>query len=758
MAKRKSSAVKLDGIIAEAYKRFQFAVEQESDNHKRAEEAIKFRDLEQWPDKVKKAREEDPEGPRPCLVLDKINQYINQIKNDQRQNRPSIKVRPVDDKADPKVAKVLQGLIRNIEDVSRAGVSYDTAHEQAVDGGFGYWRILADYVDDTSFDQEPRIVRIRNRFSVLLDPNHQQPDGSDSKWGFVFEKLSHDEFEAQYPGKKKVSYEEYSGVAEGWVEEDSLIVAEYFKVVETREEIAELADGSVVQLAEVPKGQKPVKTRKAKRCKVEWRKLTAAEELDFRELPGRYIPIVQVIGNEIDFKGKRRLSGAIRGAMDAQRMYNYSGSAFVERVALEPRVPWIAAEGQLEGRETEWKTANRRNISVLQYKPVVDDGSGTLFPPPQRQPMPGIPAGWQQLMANSEHDVQTALGMYGSNLGADTDATSGKQELALQRRGDTATFHYQDNLSLAIQHTGRILLEWIPTYYDTAKIVRILGEDGKEDYVRIDPELEAAIKTIKGEDGNVDYYNLSWGRYDVTPVVGPSHVTKRLEAQDFASQMAQAAKDPITSQIMTYLAIKNSDWAGAEEATRMIKATLPPQIQESEEPTDLPPEVSQAIQMAQAQIQQKEQQIMMAAEELDKMKQASQGDIQKAAQLKAEIEKQAQALQSEKQILQLTKQLAEAQLVAKSVEQKAAIDDAITTVRDLISKHEAQISALLQSSKEGEQEGQKQAQSEAVMGQVMQSHQELMQGIGAVLQAMTAPKTKRVVGPNGVYEMTEQLA
>lgn len=751
MAKRKES--KLGGIIDEAYKRFRFALDSEAGNHKRAEEAILFRDLEQWPEAIRKARENDPEGPRPCLVLDKTNQYINQVKNDQRQNRPSIKVRPVDDKADPKVASVIQGLIRNIEDVSRAGVAYDTGHEHATDGGFGFWRILTDYVDDKSFDQEPRIVRIRNRFSVLLDPNHQQPDGSDAKWGFVFESLSHDEFEAQYPGKKVVSFDDYGSVAEGWVGEDYVIVAEYFKVVETSTEIAELEDGSVVPMEEIG-DQKPKRTRKAKKCRVEWRKLTAAEELDKRDLPGQYIPIIQVVGNEIDYKGKRRLSGMIRGAMDAQRMFNYSASSFVEVVALQPRAPWIAAEGQLEGRESDWKSANRRNISALQYKPVVDE-SGHVLPAPQRQAMPGIPAGWQQAMINQEHDIQAAMGMYSSNLGQETTATSGKQELALQRRGDTATFHYQDNQSLAIQHTGRILLEYIPVYYDTAKIIRIIGEDGKEDYVRIDPELEQAIKTIQGPEGKVDYYNLSLGRYDVTVITGPSHGTKRLEAQDFATQMSAAAKDPITAQIMTYLAVKNSDWAGADEATRMIKAMLPPQLQQ-EEDADLPPEVTQAIQAAQQQIQTREQAIMMASQELEKVKQASQGDIQKATQIKADIEKQAQALQSEKQMLNMAKQLAEAQLSAKSIEQEA-----IVTVRELLSKHEQQVSSLLQAQAQsnGEEEQAEQAQQGAVMAQVAQSHQELLQVISAVLVAMTAPKRKTVVGPSGqMYEMTEQMA
>lgn len=734
MAKNKSGIKKLDDIVDEAYKRFRLALEAESDNHKRAEEAIKFRDLDQWPQKVRDARENDPEGARPCLVVDKINQYLNQVKNDQRQNRPQIKVKPVDDKGDPEVAKVYDGIIRHIQDCSRASIAYDTAHEHATDGGFGYWRIVTEYIDEDTFDQEPRIERIRNRFSVLLDPAHQQPDGSDAKWGFVFESLTHDEFKAQYPGKKECSFEEYGNMADGWVGDDYLIVAEYFKIIEAHET---LTIGN--------------RSRKVPKRSVKWYKLTAAEVLDERDWPGKWVPIVEVIGNEIDIKGKRKLSGLVRGAMDAMRMYNYASSAFVEMVALAPRAPWVAAEGQIEGREADWKSANRRNISVLQYKPVMENDQ--LVSPPMRMPMPGIPTGWQQAMANFEHDVQASMGMYASNLGEQTQATSGRQEMALQKRGDTATFHYTDNLSYSIQHTGRILIDLIPKLYDTERVVRILGEDDSDDFVRLNPEQEQAVKPIVGADGRkVEYFNLSIGKYDVTPTVGPAYTTRRQEAADLMVQMVTAK--PELLQVIGDIMFRNMDVPGGDEIAERMKKMLPPQLQEQPDMDSLPPDVREAILQAQSAIEQEKQMMAQAAQKIQQMQEQAQQEGMQAKDAKSALQLEAEKLKNAQDRLNAAEQVLDARMAATEAEQGAAIKEAVTSIKDMLRQHEAQVMSLMQTN----QEGQEQAQNQEVASLVMQSHQQMMEAVMQIVGALTAPKVRTVVGPSGQqYQMTEQV-
>lgn len=739
MARKKEA--KLDGVIAEAVRRLKIAQEASEDNRNRAKEAIRFRDLEQWPAELKNARETDPDGPRPCLTLDKINQYVNQVKNDERQNRPSIKVRPVDDAGDVKVAEIYQGIIRDIEDCSSADAAYDTGFEHAADGGFGYWRIVSEYTDPMSFDQSPRIKRISNRFSVELDPYFTEADGSDRKWGFVLEGIPKDEFEARYPDAKKVSFEDYANLAPEWCGEQ-ILVAEYFRLEEEDIEIALLPDGSVVESTEIPDGVKPTDTRKTTRTICKWSKLTCAEELESGEFPSRYIPIVEVVGNELDYEGKRRLSGMIRGAMDSMRMFNYSASAYVEMVALAPKAPWTAAEGQLENREEEWKSANRRNVSVLQYKPVLE--GGFLVPPPQRQPMQGIPAGWQQALQNFEHDIQASMGMYAADIGEQGNEKSGRAILARQKAGDTATFHYVDNLSRAIRFTGRILIDIIQRTFDTARLTRILKEDGETDQVRLDPDQEEAIKTIAGVDGKqVNYYNLQKGKYDVTVSAGPSYTTKRQEGAEWMLQLIQA--NPELMQVIGDLVFKIVDMPYADKVAERLKKLLPPNLQDAPEDSNLPPEVAQALQQAKTQLDQREQMLQQKEQGLAQVGDAASQDMQQAKDAKAALEKEAIQLAADKQVLLATEKAMTANFKLEQMQAEKQL-------QDMLDKHTDEME---QDKKTFDETQGASAQENALSQQLIENQQQFMEAIQAVLSAVAAPRVRksRIQAPNGgVYE------
>lgn len=606
-----------------ARERLKRCIEADQSNRDHAKEALRFRNLEQWPDKIRNDRENDPDGSRPCLVVDKTNQYINQVKNDQRQNRPAIKVRPVDDKGDPEIAEIYQGIVRHIEDTSKADLAYDTAFEQALDGGFGYFRILTDYTDEMSFEQDILIKRIRNRFAVYLDPDHQEPDGSDAKFGFILDKMKRDEFKAQYPGVDIVDFKDVGDDVKEWVTEDDVLVAEYFFIKPKTVTIALLADGSVVNEDEAD-GREVVKTRETTINEVVWQKICGnPKPLEERVWLGKWIPIVEVIGNELDIEGKRITSGMLKSGMDSQRIYNFAASSFVENVALAPKAPYVAAAGQIENYEDEWKSANRRNLAVLKYSPVEENGN--LLPQPQRQPMPGISAGWLQVMQNSEQGIQGAFGMYQASIGAPSNEKSGKAILARQREGDTATFHYIDNLSRSIRHAGRIIVDLIPKIYDTQRVARILGEDGTPDHAKLNPEQKVPVQEIRTGNGIEKIYNLGIGKYDVTVSVGPSYTTKRQEAAEAMVQVLQG--NPELMQIIGDLAFKNMDWPGADEIAERLKKMLPPQLQEQDEngePNGQPnaeamamiEQLKAALQEAQVAAEGKQQELALKAEEV----------------------------------------------------------------------------------------------------------------------------------------------
>lgn len=570
-----------------------------------ANEDIKFSAGDQWDLAIKTSRQSDA---RPCLTINRLPQVIQQVTNDQRQNRPSIKVHPVDDIADPETAKIQQGLIRHIEYNSSADAAYDTAFESASRGGFGFYRLIAQHCDPMSFDQDILIKRIPNQFSVFFDPHSVEPDGSDANEGGITEDLSKDEYKRLYPESQLSRMGEWEVVGNqypDWMMGGLARVAEYFYKEYRTDTLVQLITGEIALESELPPGIPPaaIKTRRPTMIPtICWIKMNAVEILEKTTLPGsgRWIPIIPVFGNDLIVDGKRVLEGLIRHAKDPQRMLNYWKSAETEAIALAPKAPFIAAEGQIEGYEDIWKSANRANHSYLPYKPI--SLGGVAVPMPQRQSFePAVQAITQAAMYAAD-DVKATTGIYDASLGAKSNETSG---IAIQRRNNqsqTSNFHFIDNLTRSIKHGGRIIIDWMPDVYDSARTARIIGEDGTQQIVKLN-------QPHQDENGKDRLYDLRSGKYDVTVDVGPSFASKRQEAA--ASMMDFSKSVPQLAQGAADLIAKNMDWPGAPEIAERLKKMLPPGL------ADDPASKSQAIPpQVQAQMQQQAQLIKQLTDEL----------------------------------------------------------------------------------------------------------------------------------------------
>jgi hypothetical protein len=767
------------GFLETVRERYKVCLEADKSNRDRAREALAFRNLEQWDPKLKRDRENDTEGARPCLVVDKLNQHVQQVVNDQRQNRPQIKVRPVDDKGDPEVAKILDGIIRHIHDASHADIAYDTGFEHAVDGGFGYWRILTEYCDPMSFEQDLRIKRIRNRFSVYLDPERQEPDGSDAKYGFILYKLSKDKFKAEYGDVAKEALEDFDFQGKEfaeWYGDDWVLIAEYYWIDKKKTQIVMLADaeGTVMTKEEYESLQPPpgaVKPaiqaeRETEIPQVRWRTVTGTKVLKTTEWPGYCIPIVEVVGNELDIEGKVHRSGMLHAAMDAQRVDNYATSAFIEQVALAPRAPWVAEETQIEGHENEWRTANRRNISVLKYKARTVDGA--IIPAPTRLPPPGIPLGWQAVLMQAEHNIQAAMGRYDASLGEESNEKSGKAIIARQRKGDIGAFHFQDNQTRSLRHTGRILLEVLPKFYDTRRVARIIGEDGTPDSVTVDPDLAddqgnpIAYRETKNEAGKVieRIYNLGFGKYDVTVVAGPGYATRRLEAAEAMLEISRGNNDFLMN--MGDIVFKSQDWPGADQIAERFKKMLPPGMAEKDEDQEEPViqtpggpmPISQASELMASMAQQLEQagEHVKAAGDVGKMQQAVKDEAGRVDAGKAALQAQAAAIEAAKRELALQEQLASERLKNERLEAEAALQAkaaAETAPQETSAPKASQSSQpvnVIDSSVAGPLE--QVAQAMAMVAQAMQGQNERLEKVMAA--SMMPRKSRLVMDANGM--------
>ena len=544
---------------------------------------------------------------RPTLTINKLPQHVRQVTNDQRQNRPSGKVIPADDNADPEVAEIYNGMVRHIEYISDADVAYDTACENQVSYGEGYIRILTEYCDDDTFDQDIKIARIRNSFSVYMDPTIQDPCGADAKWCFVTEDLQRAEYERMFPNASPISSLQSQSVGDQsisvWINQDTVRIAEYY-YIEYEKATLHLYPGNVTAFEGSPEakqmkqmGIKPVRTRQVDAKRVKWCKTNGYEMLEENDWAGKFIPVVRVVGNEFEVDGKIYISGLVRNAKDAQRMYNYWTSQEAEMLALAPKAPFIGYGGQFEGYEMQWKTANTQNWPYLEVNPDVTDGAGAVLPLPQRAAPPLPQTGLIQAKMGASDDIKSTTGQYDTSLGATSNERSGKAIMARERQSDTGTYHYVDNLARAVRHVTRQLVDLIPKIYDTQRVARVIGLDGETEMAKLDPTQQEPVREIRDQNDIVidKIYNPSVGKYDVVVTTGPSYMTKRQEALDAMGMILQS--NPQLWQVAGDLFIKNMDWPGAQEMAERFAKIIDPKIMAN---SDESPEMQQAKQQLEA--------------------------------------------------------------------------------------------------------------------------------------------------------------
>jgi len=583
-----------DSRIQEAIEFLKFANDADTMNRQEALDDLKFGGGDQWPVELQNSRNLES---RPVITVNKVDNYCRQVSNQQRQQRPRIKVHATNTHEDMVDAQTISGIIRHIEVNSNADHAYDNAFEYAVRMGWGYMRVRTDYISEDSFDQEIYIDAIDNPFTVYFDPNSVLPDGSDADRCLITTMMRKDEFRKLYPdaedGGTSFTQRGTGDSQSEWITKEDIRLAEYYYTVKEKAKLYLLSDGTATfaddkdfftRLAAY--GIEVVDTRESYKKTIKYCKLTAVEVLEERDWAGKYIPIVPVYGRHIVIGDKRKKFGMIRYAKDPQRMYNFWQTSITEGVALAPKAKWLLAEGQDEGHENDWTNANIKSFPLLRYKQT--DIDGRPAPPPTRlQPEPPQ-AGIMAAAMGVDDDIKAIMGVFDpAQLGQGN--ISGKALNGQQQQVDLTNFDYYDNLTRSIAHIGKICLDLIPKIYDTERVMRIIGDDGK-------PEL----LTINQRDSVGRVLNdISVGQYDVVMETGPGYNSKRQEAVDNMLPLLSAA--PELMQVAGDLVFRNMDWPGADIIADRLAASNP--MAQIDDKSKVPPQVQMQLAMSQKQIQ-----------------------------------------------------------------------------------------------------------------------------------------------------------
>ena len=545
-------------ILREAQDRLRKAMDEDDENRRLAKDDLEFVavDGKQWPEQIKAERE--AEG-RPCITMNKMPAFIDQVVGDQRMNRPSIRVVPVDSQADVKVAKILSGWIKHVQQISKSDVAIDHGFEHAVACGYGAWRVTTRYSSNSAFEQEAYIEVIENALAVFWG-KHTEYDCSDAMYCFIVSDMDRDEFKDKYKVEPMSFNSAGDQFIEGWATKNTVRVAEYFVKVPVSKTIYLLQDGRVV---EKPSPEDVVaRTRKAQSFKIMWYLLTGDKVLESKEWLGKkYIPVVPVWGKEFNVAGKRRIRGLIRNAKDAQRMYNYWCSVDTETIALQPKIPYILTPKQIAGHEDQWKEAHRKNYPYLLAN-ADKDAPGW----PHREAPPQASSAFVEKLRETDQEIRDTIGLQKASLGMQSNERSGAAIRERKKEGDVGTFAFIDNLSRSLEHTGRILVDIAPALLDTERVVRLGLDDG---------DFEFATVNIMAPDGSI-LNDLSMGTYDVVVTVGPSFTTQRTEARQSMQEFIQYYPD--AAPVIGDLYAKSMDWPEAEQVARRLAFLLPPEI------------------------------------------------------------------------------------------------------------------------------------------------------------------------------------
>jgi hypothetical protein len=583
-----------DPRIQEAVEFLKFANDADTMNRQEALEDLKFGGGDQWPVELQNSRNLES---RPVITVNKVDNYCRQVSNQQRQQRPRIKVHATNTHEDMVDAQTIGGIIRHIEVNSNADHAYDNAFEYAVRMGWGYMRVKTNYVSEDSFDQEIYIDPVDNPFTVYFDPNSVAPDGSDADRCLITTMMRKDEFRKMYPdaddGGTSFTQRGTGDSQSEWITKEDIRLAEYYYTVKEKATLYLLSDGTSTFADDKDFfkrldafGITVVDKRDSYKKTIKYVKLTAVEIIEERDWAGKYIPIVPVYGRHIVIGDKRKKFGMIRYAKDPQRMYNFWQTSITESVALAPKAKWLIAEGQDENHESDWANANIKSFPLLRYKQT--DIDGRPAPAPTRlQPEPP-PTGVMAAAVGVDNDIKAIMGMFDpAQLGQGN--ISGKALNGQQQQVDLTNFDYYDNLTRSISHIGKICLDLIPKIYDTERVMRIIGDDGK-------PEL----LTINQRDSVGRVLNdISVGQYDVVMETGPGYNSKRQEAVDNMLPLLSAA--PELMKVAGDLVFRNMDWPGADIIADRLAASNP--MAQIDDKSKVPPQVQMQLAMSQKQIQ-----------------------------------------------------------------------------------------------------------------------------------------------------------
>ncbi len=529
----------------------------EADNKTRYRDDYAFIiDGEQWSEA---AIEQRNRRKRPLITNNILKPILRSEMNQARKAKPSIRVKPSDNKSDINLAVVFEDMIRHIEYASTAELAYDVAAESALAGGFGYLRASVDYIEPDSFDLDIIIEPVIEPLNVYVPSKQLSLDGS--QWNDVF--IVFTEHKSKYPDANPFN----ADIANK--DDDAIVLCEWIHRSEVETQMVKLSDSTVLSVEDYESdkgyydalGISVIAERAITQFKVESHILDGTSIIKTRLVPGQLMPIVPVYGEVYILDGKIVTKGLLSDAKDAQRGHNIARSQIVELANVSPRVPYIVGAGGVVN-ERAWANSNDPAVPYLEY----DYAAGGQPPIPYAREQSS--QSYQAVATEFVNDVYQSIGK--STQPKETDPESFLSRL---RSDDIGSFHFVDNMARAIRQLGKVIVGMIPHVYDEGRIVKIIGESGQTTQVVL-PKMS--------------------GKYDVTVEPGDNYKSKQDQTIYTLTELIRTF--PEGRAMAAPLLIEQLEFNGKEKVLAQLNQPAPGQPQQP-----VGPSLDQQILMKQAQ-------------------------------------------------------------------------------------------------------------------------------------------------------------
>ncbi len=526
-------------------------------------------------------------------TFDMLTPIVDQISGEIDQSDFSLKVSPSGGDSSVETAQTLNGLIRNIRNISNADQVFSQAARSNVIGGFDAWEIVQDWVDGDAFDQDLFIRKIPNAVdSVWFDLNSVMQDRSDAQWGVKLIAVPTAQYKKDWPDGSNQGVsddrqsEAYSNKAE------VVVIGQLYYKKPVNIEIVRMTNGAVykddddfqkvkdelaqagITIEKDNDGKEKRRTRKSWR--VHSRMFDGGDWLaDEEETVFDFIPIVPIYGNFDIFENKSIYYGKIEKLYDIQRILNYAMSRDIEDGALSPSPAVWMTDKMAEGND--YSTMNTDHDPVRIFN--ADEQLPGYIPTLQGGPVAS--QGLQTTIANTQQMISASANAFNALQGNANPLQSGIAGGQQIEQGNIGSIKWFKALEVSVCHTGRIIINAIPRVYDSTRQLRILEEDGTSKMVSVN-------QTVFDEQSqqNVELNNLTVGEYDVVCDFGPAFNSQQKEtAQAF---LDMAAIDPSIAQKgmdiwLKNLAVPGMDQMAERARVELLNAGLIPETQWTDE-------------------------------------------------------------------------------------------------------------------------------------------------------------------------------